>query len=251
MVAHWSARARVTKSLTALVRELQSFGYRVVVSSACEAQAELEWDADLEVDQLVVIRKPNIGYDFGSWSVALTLAPEIAEAERVIIANDSMVGPFTSLQPLLQQLDDTRADVWGLTDSTQFGSHLQSYFLAFCGGVLADKPLRRFWSSIRDETEKQQIIVRNEIGLSRLLREEGYVQVPAFSHERFVRPGQNPVIVGWESLLEEGFPFLKREILRDAAVAPAGQTAPAVVKRLLGIDVNDWVDDMQPRKAQP
>jgi lipopolysaccharide biosynthesis protein len=244
VIAHWSASARVTKSVCALVRELQSFGYRVIVSSACEARDELAWDAaTVAVDELVVIRKPNVGYDFGSWSVALAIMPEIAGAERVIFANDSMSGPFIPLRLLLEHFDSTSADVWGLTDSNQFEPHLQSYFLGFAGGVLADRPLTKFWASIGEESEKLQIIFRNELGLSRLLREEGYVQVPAFAHEAVVEAGQNPVIVGWRRLLEQGFPFLKREILRDPSVAPAGETAPAVVKHLLGIDINDWVDD--------
>jgi lipopolysaccharide biosynthesis protein len=244
VIAHWSASARVTKSVCALVHELQSFGYRVVVSSACEACDDLAWDpATVRVDELVVIRKPNVGYDFGSWSVALSIIPAIAKAERVIIANDSMSGPFVPLRGLLEQFDSTSADVWGLTDSDQFAPHLQSYFLGFRDGVLADRPLAKFWARIGDEPEKLQIIFRNEIGLSRLLRDEGYLQVPAFAHESVVGAGQNPVIVGWRRLLEHGFPFLKREILRDPTVAPAGATAPTVVRRLLGIDISDWVDD--------
>ena len=56
------------------------------------------------------------------------------------------------------------------------------------------------------------------------------------------------MIVGWRRLLEHGFPFLKREILRDPTVAPAGETAPKVVRRLLGIDISDWVDDAAARR---
>jgi lipopolysaccharide biosynthesis protein len=244
VIAHWSLRPRVTKSVCTLVRELQAFGYRVIVCSSCESPEQLVWDVAVGTDTPVVIRKPNIGYDFGSWSVALERLPAIAEAKRVIFANDSMSGPFIPLRPLLEQFETTPADVWGLTDTRQFAPHLQSYFLGFCDGVLTERPLAQFWAGIRDEPEKQQIILRSEIGLSQLLRQEGYVQVPAFHYERFVEPGQNPVIVGWKQLLEQGFPFLKREILRDPTVAPEGRTAPAVVSRLLGVDVAEWVDDV-------
>jgi hypothetical protein len=51
------------------------------------------------------------------------------------------------------------------------------------------------------------------------------------------------VIAAWKTLLERGFPFIKREILRDPSVAPDGWTAPAVIESLLGIDVEEWVDD--------
>jgi lipopolysaccharide biosynthesis protein len=248
VIAHWSRTTDVTKSVCSLVSELQSFGYRVIVSSACEEPAELTWDAGVATEDLVVIRKPNIGYDFGSWSVALAMMPEIARADRVILANDSMAGPFVSLGPVLEQLERTPVDVWGLTDTQQFAPHLQSYFLGFCNGILADGPLREFWAGIRDSRDKRQVILWNELGLSRILREEGYVQAPAFPHEHFAPRGQNPVVLGWKRLLERGFPFLKREILRDPAVAPAGRLAPEVVKRLLGIDIGEWVDEVAPAK---
>jgi lipopolysaccharide biosynthesis protein len=242
VVAQWSTTPTMTRSVCTLVHELQAFGYRVVVSSSCEASAALEWDDSVAADDLIVIRKPNIGYDFGSWTIALELLPALCAADWTILTNDSMVGPFTSLRPLLEQLDTTTADVWGMTDTQQFERHLQSYFLGFRNGVLADRPLRDFWADIREESNKDQIIDRYEIGLGRLLHAEGYVQAPAFPHELAVEPGQNPVIIGWRQLLECGFPFLKREILRTPSVAPAGTTAPAVLKQLLDVDVADWVE---------
>jgi lipopolysaccharide biosynthesis protein len=233
----------MSRSLCTLVSELQSHGYRVVVSSACEASGSLEWDDTVDVDQLTVLRKPNVGYDFGSWSVALELIPELSSAERTLLVNDSMVGPFTSLGPLLTKFDSTAADVWALTDTQQFGHHLQSYFLGFCAGTLTDRPLAAFWANIRHHGDKMRIILDYEVGLGRLLREEGYSKESAFSHELLVRPGQNPVIVAWKDLLERGFPFVKREIVRSPEVAPAGTTMPDVVKHLYGVDIEDWVAD--------
>jgi lipopolysaccharide biosynthesis protein len=233
----------VSRSVRTLVQELQAYGYQVVVSSACESTEALAWGPDVSTDDLVVIRRPNVGYDFGSWSIGLELVPAAAAADRTILLNDSMAGPFTTLRPLLEAFDATPADVWGLTDTQQFGSHLQSYFLGFRDQVLAERPLARFWADVRHESEKAHVIMRNEIGFSRLLQVEGFVHVPAFSHERVVGHGENPVIRGWKRLLELGFPFLKREILRDPAVAPGGRSAPAVLRRRFGIEVADWVDE--------
>jgi lipopolysaccharide biosynthesis protein len=243
VLAHWSARPTVSRSVRTLVQELQAYGYQVVVSSTCESTDALAWGPDVSVDDLVVIRRPNVGYDFGSWSIGLDLVPAAVTADRTILLNDSMAGPFTSLRPLLDAFDATPADVWGLTDTQQLGSHLQSYFLGFRDQVLAERALARFWAEVRHEAHKSHVIVRNEIGLSRLLQVEGFVHVPAFSHERVVSHGENPVIRGWKRLLELGFPFLKREILRDPAVAPGGRSAPAVLRRRFGIEVADWVDE--------
>jgi lipopolysaccharide biosynthesis protein len=243
VLAHWSRRPQLSRSASTLVQQLQLHGYRVVVVSGCESPKPLAFGEDVDVDGLVVLRKPNVGYDFGSWTVGLQLCPGAEAAERTLLVNDSMAGPFADLGPLLEAFDRAPVDVWGLTDTQQFGSHLQSYFLGFREGVLAERPLRRFWADIRHHTDKQQIIFDNEIGLSHLLRLEGYVQAPNFPHERVVPPGQNPVIKGWRRLLDLGLPFLKREILRAPEVAPAGHTAPSVLAHRFGVDVRAWVDD--------
>ena len=245
LLAHWSASARVTRSFATLVRELQLHGYRVAVSSTTEVPDALQWpeEVDVDLDALSVIRRPNLGYDFGSWSVALELLPQAAAAERTIIANDSMAGPFTTLRPFLEAFDACSLDAWALTDTEQAGRHLQSYFLGFCDGVLQDRALAHFWSHIRCEPHKQEIIHRYELGLSRLLQLEGYIHLPHFSHEDVVTGGDNPVISGWKRLLDLGFPFVKREILRDPDVAPAGRSVPFVLEKRFGVDVAEWVDE--------
>jgi hypothetical protein len=241
VLAHWSDSPRVTRSFCTLVRELQGHGYRVVISSAADGAGTLEWSEGVDESTLVVVRKPNTGYDFGSWSLAIKVIPDIAAADRVIVANDSMIGPFHSLEPLLQEFDNTTVDVWGLTDTYQFGYHLQSYFFGFAGGILQDPPLRAFWVGICQEPTKADVIRRNEVGLGRLLWEEGYVQAAAYPFEELVTAGENPVIIGWRRLLERGFPFLKREILRNPSVAPGGASAAAVVRRLTGCEVDEWI----------
>jgi lipopolysaccharide biosynthesis protein len=243
ILAHWSRRRSVTRSVRELVRELQAGGYQVAVSSTSEVGEALAWGDEVDVGRLVVIRRPNAGYDFGSWSVALDLLPAAARAERTILLNDSMAGPFSSLRPILDGVESTPADVVGLTDTQQFESHLQSYFIAFCNGVLQEKALNRFWGGIRHEPDKTSIILRNELGLSHLLRVEGYVHAPLWSHELVVGSAKNPVIQGWRRLLDLGFPFVKRELLRDPTVAPGGRAVPRELRRRFGVEVAEWVDD--------
>jgi lipopolysaccharide biosynthesis protein len=243
VLAHWARDPVVTRSVGALVRSLQEDGYVVVVSSTCGSPDALGWPDDIDRTRLVVIRRPNSGYDFGSWSIALDLVPRINAAPRVLLLNDSMAGPFDRIDHLLADFDQRPVDVWGLTDGQQFGRHLQSYFLGFRDGVLAERPLARFWAGIRHIDDKQELIFRNELGLSALLRDEGYAHAPAIPHEKVVRAGDNPVIKGWRKLLELGVPFVKREILRDPDVAPGGRSAPGVLRARFGIEVRDWVED--------
>ena len=108
------------------------------------------------------------------------MLPAITQAPYVILANDSLLGPFTDLGRLLADFEPASADVWGLTDTHQFCHHLQSYFLGYRGGVLADRPLQDFFAGVRQERSKWEIIKHNELALSRLLHGEGYDRPSAF-----------------------------------------------------------------------
>jgi lipopolysaccharide biosynthesis protein len=244
VVAHWSRKPVVSRSVNVLLQELQAAGYQAVVSSTSSVTQPLAFGPQVDTSELVVIRRPNVGYDFGSWSIALELVPGATSAQRTLLLNDSMAGPFSSLAPLLADFEASPVDVWGLTDTQQFGSHLQSYLLGFREGVLAERPIAAFWADIAHHDDKDAVIHQNEIGFSRLLQREGFVHAPAFPHERVVAAGQNPVIKGWKRLLDLGFPFLKREILRTPEVAPGGQHAPDALRRRFGVEVADWVDDL-------
>jgi lipopolysaccharide biosynthesis protein len=240
VIAHWSANPSLSRSVVTLVREFSAAGYRPVLVSACESEEPLEWGGQAPVD-VVVIRKPNLGYDFGSWTVALAELPAIAQARRVIFANDSMVGPFSPLAEILERFDAHSPDVFGLTDTRQYFRHLQSYFLGFADGVLAEEPLARFFDDVRVEATKDDVIHRYELGLSRLFRREGYGFTTAFRADDVVTAGENPVIRGWWRLLDQGFPFVKREILRNPAIAPNGDRVADEVNSLFGAQLAEWI----------
>jgi lipopolysaccharide biosynthesis protein len=240
VIAHWSAEAQVSRSLGALARSFADRQYRVVLCSAASVPDSLRLPEDL-VDRVTVLRKPNVGYDFGSWAVAQAWDPSIRQGRHVILVNDSLVGPFGDLGDVISRYEASHADVLGLTNTTQFGPHLQSYFLGFNRGALADPPLAAFWLGIRHQSDKAKVIQRYEIGLGRLLRREGFSQDAIFPYWKVVQDGLNPTISGWRGLLELGFPFLKREILRRPEVAPGGDQAPDVVGRMFGVNVKDWL----------
>ena len=239
VIAHYSTSPRASKSLNALARGLLDADYRVVVSSGAPVPEPLSFEDGVQ-GRLTVLRKPNIGYDFGSWAMAQAWDPSIPRAKHVILANDSLVGPFAPLREMLSGFEASKADVYGMTSTTQLGPHLQSYFLGFNDGVLSEGALWRFWRGIRDERDKDVVILRNEIGLGRLLRREGFSQDSAFPYWRVVEAGLNPTIRGWHRLLELGFPFVKRQILRTPEVAPNGDQVPNVVRRLYGAEVKEW-----------
>lgn len=238
IIAHWSASPVLTRSLLTYVQEFVNAGYRVVLVSSCGSTSALRGDLDPSV---VVVRKPNVGYDFGSWAVGLSLVPAAATAAHVVLTNDSLVGPFTSFKPLLDAFEVTRADVWGLTDTRQFRHHLQSYFLGFRDGALGEPSLQRFWTNFRHESSRENFIKRGEVGLAVLLEQEGYAVEAHFKTAAVVPGGENPTIYGWHKLLTLGYPFVKRTLITNPAVARDGHEVGPVVQKLFGESIADWI----------
>lgn len=240
VLAHFSTVAAVSLSFRTLVEELVGAGYRVIVVSSATCPTDLDW-GPTDLADAMVLRKPNVGYDFGSWAVALDRFPAVRAAEHVVLANDSLVGPFATIAPLLDEFEGTRADVWGLTETLQFSRHLQSYFVGFRRGVLQERPLVDFWSDVRHYEDKNLVIHRNELGLGRLLQNEGYAVDAAFVAEQVVAAADNPTIIGWHRLLSRRFPFVKRELVRTPTLARDGSEIKVAVREMFGVDVEDWL----------
>ena len=240
VLAHWDPGGRVRRSPRALVEALERAGYRAVLVSTAASSGPLDWHGGRPAG-VMVVRRPNLGYDFGSWATALDLIPAIRGVPAVLLMNDSLAGPFAAIDHLLDRFHQSDADVWGMTDTNQLGQHLQSYCLGFKGGCLDAAPLRRFWKGIRVEATRDDVIRRYELGLSRILRREHYRTEAAIEGWRAVDGDDNPTIMGWQRLLDLGFPFVKRQILRDPGVCPDGHSVREELRRRFGVEADEWL----------
>jgi lipopolysaccharide biosynthesis protein len=230
----------VRRSPRTLVGALIEAGYATILVSTAEGAAPLEW-TDGRLSDVTVLRRPNLGYDFGSWATAMHSYPSLRSARMVLLMNDSLAGPFAPIDHLLGRFHRSTAQVWAMTDTEQLGHHLQSYCLGFREGCLDDRPLRRFWERIGAETSRDDVIDRYELGLGRILRRAHYSTDVAIEGWRVVDGDDNPTIIGWRRLLDLGFPFVKRQILREPGVCPDGAAVPAELRRRFGVEAADWM----------
>ena len=240
VLAHWSGTARVSRSVATTVTALDAAGYRVVVVSTSEVREPLDWSGGRPAG-LTVLRRPNLGYDFGSWATAIDRYPAIAEASRVLLLNDSMLGRSrrstrcsrSSTRPLPTcGRSPTRRSSSTTCRATSWGSRVRPSRSRRCGrsGAMSG------WNASKDD-----VIWRYEIGLSRLLRRERYAVDVAIPFRHLVQDGKNPAIIGWQRLLDRGFPFVKRELLVRPRVAPDAEAVPRELRRRFDVDVADWV----------
>ncbi len=242
VLAHWSKGSSLSRSVRGLAESLSDCGYQVVLVSAAEFTGHRPGGGWYDIPESASLyRRPNSGYDFGTWSATLQALPQLSRAHEVILANDSMLGPFESLSPLLERMRGTPSDVWSLTDSVQFGWHPQSYFVGYRNGVLDALALREFWRSVRVHNSKDEVIRNYELGLGRLLQREAFSTAVAFPSDSVVTDkGDNPTIRAWRALLDAGFPMVKRQLLTEQVAADSGEI-PEEVRRRFGADVKEWI----------
>jgi hypothetical protein len=265
---HWDRHGQVHKSLFDYIFQLKESG-RSVVFVTNSGQIEPSAETMLMKFCAGILIRRNVGYDFGGWRDAIdTLDLPRHDTEEIIIANDSVCGPFLPLEPMLLRLDYTAADVWGLTDSWQHRYHLQSYFIAFGPRAIRSPVFKRFWSTVIPAPSKIFIIRRYEVGLTQALLEAdlkvsalwpyetltrqvtraeimGYLesdtdetidpqQLARWRHALRLREAiarrraLNPTSDLWRYLLLLGYPFIKRELI--------GRN-PSRVE-----DIGDWED---------
>nr|WP_279543869.1 rhamnan synthesis F family protein [Leucobacter ruminantium] len=217
-------------------------GYDVVLIRAASGGARAQWPANEEAIRPTIMWRPNVGYDFGSWAVGIDQFPKLAGREHVLLVNDSLVGPFGDIDRMIDHFEHSTADVWAATCSEQVELHLQSFTLGFRRGVLRAYPLNRFWGSIREIGDKNLLIREYEIGLSRLIDRE-MLTAESFIPVGLVGRGQiNPAYDSWDVLLRNGFPFVKRELLREDQPAALRERIVAEVRERWEQDPMQWFE---------
>jgi lipopolysaccharide biosynthesis protein len=187
-------------------------------------------------DRILVLARPNVGYDFGSWRDAFATVDGLAGRPLVVLTNDSLLGPLGGLDDLTARIERADADVWAATESHARAHHLQSYLLAFRGGSL--ERLGDFFAGVRALDTKDDVIASYELGLTRAIADAGlrtHVEWP--NAALGLPPAANPSAWGGAALVEQGLPFVKRS-LRDLPTLRAQWEAAVVAAgRVHGVDL--------------
>jgi lipopolysaccharide biosynthesis protein len=257
---------------------LREAGFSVVFLTAGRA-LESESMAWLQSRCALVVRRRNVGRDFGAHKTGLNEIGDRSRFDRLLLVNDSVYGPFSDLEKVLADTD-TSADVWSITDSWERRFHLQSFFLLLSPPAFQNAAFGAFWRRVRPVRSKWFLIRAYEVGLTRAMIKEGMrckalypsrVASQALVREvrerklesdlseperkyrqrlfELLQKGQpiNTSHFFWEYLIVEmGCPFLKRELLRrNPAGVPFLQYWEEVVTNQGGYDIDLILDDLE------
>ncbi len=226
ILCHWDPTGAVRPDTVRYVRELAQAGFSVVVVSNGRP---IRPDIAARLTEVsVFLTRRNIGIDFCAWRMAMrALSLPRRETKRILLVNDSVYGPLKPLAPLLARMPPGAAELWGLTDSRERGSHLQSYFLLANEVAIRSAVWKSFWYWTVPLPSRRWMVGRYEIGLSARMRRAGFRIQALFPYETIVPDGSiaNPTLGGWRALYDAGFPFVKRALLRDNPTGVVGLDA--------------------------
>ncbi len=198
--------------MTALVEA--GFEVHAALSGSSEIAA-----ADRSILERIGVRirtRRNGGLDFGAWQ-DLIREGSADGADEILLANDSVFGPFKPLVPIVRAMEGF--DAWGMVESREGRPHLQSWFVWMSGAAFRSRAVGRLFDLPFAAMSKPEIITHGELGLSAAFEAEG-LDVGARYRARFrIRPSAliatNPMHFRWRALLSSGaVPFLKVELLR-------------------------------------
>jgi len=236
--AHFDRDGLVDEYVIHYLSKLEALGCETIFVSTANGLGVAQVENVRPYCRMIIIRE-NQGHDFGSWKAGLAEAGDLSRYDRLILANDSVYGPFFDLGAVVNGAANPAADFWGITDTVRFGHHLQSYFMVFGRSILQNPAFEAFWQRLPYYRFKHAVVLGCEIGLSRLLAREGFnlgalcpfdkVWTRHLAARRPSGGWQQPnarldtTYWCWETLLKDyNCPFLKVRLLRDCSIKFAG-----------------------------
>jgi rhamnosyltransferase len=231
LFASWDPHGRIDPYVIEYLKHLNECGFDIYFCTTSETLDEQDLSVALKFCKVITHRE-NVGLDFASWALLWRNNSLLKNYSAVLIANDSVFGPLHSLAPYIARMQQTEADLVGMTDNWEKNYHLQSYFVYFKKNILELGLLDTFMNSVQLSYDKEKIIERYEVGLTQLIiksklkvaalfpylkiRAEAIAQGNNFQYaDLILRQPCNSTIFMWKILIKEfKFPFLKTEILK-------------------------------------
>ncbi len=244
LFAHFDATGGVQPYVAYYLRALRDAGWQVHLARSDERRLAPEDRSILEAAGAIVHLRPNAGLDFGAWQ-NLIRAGATEGADEILLANDSVLGPFLPLEPIRREM--AGFDVWGMVSSREGRRHLQSWFVSMTAEAFRRDAVQRVFAQPFASMTKEEIVLHGELGLSAAFEAER-LDIGARHVDMFrLRPAGlipvNPTHFHWRRLLRSGeVPFLKLELLRDNPSRVIGvslwqdvlRTMPGPAPELLG-----------------
>lgn len=123
-------------------------------------------------------------YDWGSYKRGIDWFVENSPsfANKLILANDSVLLVRKSLKPVLQAMPD-EVDFYGLTANTDGTYHIQSYFMIFNPEVYALPQFKSYFDNVQSQPDGLTVAYRYEVPFTQFLEGLGFKSATYIPYE--------------------------------------------------------------------
>ncbi|GAC1342134.1 MAG: rhamnan synthesis F family protein [Acetobacteraceae bacterium] len=255
LFAQFDPTHRIRPHVLRYVGALQQCGFQTWVACSGDRLPPLAEREALRATGAHLVFRPNRGLDFGAWR-HLMLAGHADGADEILLANDSVFGPFGDLQPIIRRMQAKSYDVWGMIESRQHRWHLQSWFLHFTAAAFRVAPVQAVFALPFESMSKAAIVEQGELGLGSALRAAGLRCGAVMRHRDFAwlarRHPVNMMHLNWRyHLLSGKLPFLKADLVRSNRMnIPWAHQWDGVLRDRLGVEtgpIHDYLFDYMGR----
>lgn len=214
----------VDRYIAYMLRELKSCAeYLVVVYNGESIQRGKE-SITSYVDALFY--RKNIGYDVGGFKEALCsfLGWEKVDGyDELILANDSMFGPFLSMEQIFSEMEKGGFDFWGITKhgtkkekEAVIYEHIQSYFLVIGERLLHAAEFKEYWSEMPYYSNFNEVVCKHEMLFTKHFCDWGYrygcfADMAPNDSENCINNYAQYIFLQYELIKKRHFPFLKKK----------------------------------------
>jgi hypothetical protein len=173
---HYSSTGRVSAMVRSQIATYAAQGFEVIFVSMCASLNEDDVGRLRKLCRAIVVRR-SFGRDFGAWSDILSSdLIQRARIRELLLVNDSVLGPIRPMEFLFETIR-TADGLWGLINSDQNGSHLQTFFLFSRGSAAVDAAFD-FFDRLVLSTDKEIVVNNGELSFSSSIARRG---VPLWS----------------------------------------------------------------------
>ena len=177
ILAHFDPDGQAAPYVLRLLDQLAGCFDEVVVASTArltdEARAQL-------AQRSTLIERDNLGQDFGGWQEVLRDHVRVDRLERLLLTNDTYVGMLRPLGSMIDEMNQRPLEYWGVTENLQIAPHIQSFFVMANEPLLRSRIWAKFWSEFTVHARRKDVIIQQEVGMSRAFHEAGFDGAPYF-----------------------------------------------------------------------
>jgi len=169
-----------------------------------------------------VLYRDNQGYDVAGFRAGiLALNEDLPSLDRLILANDSSIGPLYDIHEIMRKMTQRDVDFWGLlygpsdidpTELCPYGylaKHLQSYFTVIEKTLLQDERFFDYWYKQPKANNRQEAIAIHEGYFTKYFEDLGYRSKSYIHKKRYSDPYAYPLTL----LRDYHFPIIKKAAL--------------------------------------